>query len=48
MEGIDILRKKIGANGQVPSSELIAARRAERAEWDAQHASDALKGGPAN
>lgn len=48
MEGIDILRKKIGANGQVPSSELIAARRVERAEWDAQHATDALKGGPAN
>ena len=27
MEGIDILRKKIGFNGQTPSSELIAERR---------------------
>ncbi|MSO44359.1 MAG: NADH-quinone oxidoreductase subunit B [Thermoleophilia bacterium] len=34
MEGIDILRAKIGANGQVPSSVLIERRRAERAAFD--------------
>lgn len=40
MEGIDVLRKKIGVNGQVTSTELIAQRRAERAEWDKQHAAE--------
>lgn len=40
MEGIDVLRKKIGANGQEPSSELIARRRAERAEWEREHAEE--------
>ncbi len=38
MEGIDILRRKIGANGQRPSSEIIAERRAERLTWDHEHA----------
>ena len=40
MEGIDVLRKKIGANGQEPSSELIARRREERAQWDREHAEE--------
>ena len=40
MEGIDVLRKKIGANGQEPSSALIARRRAERAEWEREHAKE--------
>ncbi len=33
MEGIDILRTKIGGNGQTPSSELIAERTRVREEW---------------
>jgi len=40
MEGIDVLRKKIGVNGQVTSTELIAQRRAERAEWEKEHAAE--------
>ena len=38
MEGIDVLRRKIGVNGQVPSSELIAARREERLAWERENA----------
>ncbi len=38
MEGIDILRTKIGGNGQTPSSELIAERTRVREEWLAARA----------
>ncbi len=38
MEGIDILRTKIGGNGQTPSSELIAERTRVRQEWLAARA----------
>jgi NADH-quinone oxidoreductase subunit B len=38
MEGIDVLRKKIGVNGQVTSSELIRQRREERLAWDRENA----------
>jgi NADH-quinone oxidoreductase subunit B len=40
MEGIDILRKKIGANGQTASSDLILQRREERLAWDKAHAAE--------
>lgn len=40
MEGIDVLRRKIGVNGQVPSSELIAQRRADRLAWEREHADE--------
>jgi len=40
MEGIDVLRRKIGVNGQVPSSELIAERRADRLAWEREHADE--------
>ncbi len=38
MEGIDVLRKKIGVNGQQPSSVLIAQRREARLAWEREHA----------
>ena len=40
MEGIDVLRRKIGVNGQVPSSQLIAERRADRLAWEREHADE--------
>jgi NADH-quinone oxidoreductase subunit B len=45
MEGIDVLRRKIGANGQVPSSELIIQRRADRLAWEKENEAglDALR-----
>ncbi len=39
-EEVAALRRKIGVNGQVPSSQLIAERRADRLAWEREHADE--------